>query len=60
MIISGIVIVLMPWSASSHHGLLCFFRLIVGRERGVIWASMTGVMAHWTISNERARERKTC
>jgi predicted MFS family arabinose efflux permease len=57
MVISGNVIVLMPWVASSHYGLLWFFRLIVGLAHGAIWAIMTEIMAHWTIPNER--ERKT-
>lgn len=53
MIVSGIVTILMPWAASLHYGVLWTFRLIVGLMHGVIWPSMTVIMAHWAPPDER-------
>ena len=55
MIISGIFTVLMPLAASLHYGVLFSFRLIVGLTHGVIWPSMTVIMAHWAQPNERGK-----
>ena len=55
MIISGLVTIIMPWGASLHYGVLWFFRLIVGLAHGVIWPSMTVIMAHWAPPSERGK-----
>lgn len=55
MIVSGLFTVLMPWSASIHYGVLWTFRLVVGLAHGVIWPSMTVIMAHWAPPNERGK-----
>lgn len=55
MIISGVFTVLMPWAASLHYGVLWTFRLVVGLAHGVIWPSMTVIMAHWAPPNERGK-----
>ena len=55
MIISGLVTVLIPWAASMHWGVLWFFRFIVGVTHGVIWPSMTVIMAHWAPPSERGK-----
>ena len=55
MIISGIFTILMPAGASLHWVVLLILRAIVGLAHGVIWPSMTVIMAHWAPPNERGK-----
>jgi MFS family permease len=55
MIISGLTTLLIPWASNIHWTLLWFLRFIVGLAHGVIWPSMTVIMAHWAPPNERGK-----
>lgn len=55
MILSGVVTLLMPFAADLNWRVLWLARLIVGLAHGVIWPSMTVIMAHWAPPNERGK-----